>query len=62
MNLLPYIVKVKIKASHNKPGQTLRVAGGRSSQKAHESSKVVSPTYRPPLPPEDFLDLIYIRG
>jgi len=30
---------------------------------AHEGGKVVSPTHRPPLPPEEiFLVLIFVRG
>jgi hypothetical protein len=60
-------VKVKVKLSHYRPGQALRVPGSWgpqiSRQSAHEGGKVVIPKHRPPLPRKElFLVLISVRG
>jgi hypothetical protein len=61
-----YSCKVKVKQSHYRPWQALRVPGVWGSQilrqSAHEGGKVASPTHQPHLPQEIFLVLIYGRS
>jgi hypothetical protein len=58
----------KVRQSHYRPGQALRVPGSWDSQisrhSAHEGGNVVSTTHRPPLPPpqEIFVILISVRS
>jgi hypothetical protein len=54
-NIIRVHFKVKVKQSHYRPWQALRIPGGLDSkiftQSANEGGKFVSPTQRPPLPP-----------
>ena len=58
-------VNLKVKQSHYRPGQALRIPGGWGSQtswqSALEGGKVGSPTHRWSLPQEIFLLLISLR-
>jgi len=65
-NFFFYFKVNKVKQSHYRPGQALRVPGGWGSQilrqSAHESGKVVSPTHRPSFTLQEiFLVLISLK-
>jgi len=59
--LTPYI---KVKQSHYRSGQTLKVPGGWDSQiswqSAHKGGKVVSLTHRLPLPPRKYSWYLFV--
>jgi hypothetical protein len=61
----PFIY-IRVKQSHYRPGQPLRILGSLGSQISrqleHEGGKFVSPTHRPPLPQKTFLVHISVRG
>jgi hypothetical protein len=57
MNTIEVRYKARVKKSYNRPGDTLRVTGGRGSQisgqSAHEGGRVVSPSTGRLYPPRN---------